>query len=69
MNKIFIEAKDNKTSEYNFLKTMLSTHFQDKEVEFIFMGSNSQDVDIHARSCILMVVKSWSFLVLRSESP
>ena len=37
MNRIFIEAKHDKTSEYHFLKTVLSLHFQDKEVEFIFM--------------------------------
>ncbi len=38
MNKIFIEAKHNKTSEYNFLKTILAQHHQGKEIEFIFMN-------------------------------
>lgn len=37
MNKIFIEAKHDKTSEFNFLKTILLHYFQDKEVEFTFM--------------------------------
>ena len=27
MNKIFIEAKHDKTSEYNFLKTILAQYF------------------------------------------
>lgn len=38
MNKIFIEAKHDKTSEYNFLKTLLAQNFRDKEIEFIFMN-------------------------------
>lgn len=37
MNKIFIEAKSDKTSEYNFLKTIISQDFKDKKVDFIFM--------------------------------
>lgn len=37
MNKIFIEARHDKTSEYNFLKTVLSQNFRDKEIEFVFM--------------------------------
>jgi len=38
MNKIFIEAKHDKTSEYNFLKTILAQYFPDKDVCFIFMN-------------------------------
>ena len=38
MNKIFIEAKDKRTSEYYFLKTILSQFFPDKEVDFIPMN-------------------------------
>lgn len=37
MNKIFIEAKNNKTSEYHFLRTILAQSFPDKAVEFIYM--------------------------------
>lgn len=37
MNKIFIEAKHDKTSEYYFLKTVLTQRFQNKEFVFIFM--------------------------------
>lgn len=38
MNKLFIEAKNNKTPEYYFLKTLLCKFFPDKVVEFIFMA-------------------------------
>ncbi len=40
MTKIFIEAKNNKTSEYYFLKTIINIFFQEKEkeIEFIFMN-------------------------------
>lgn len=37
MNRIFIEAKNNKTSEFHFLKAVLNRFFPDKEVGFIFM--------------------------------
>ena len=37
MTKIFIEAKNNKTSEYYFLYTILNIFFPEAEVEFIFM--------------------------------
>lgn len=37
MNKIFIEAKHNKTSEYHFIKAIIDKHFSDKEVCFVFM--------------------------------
>lgn len=37
MTKIFIEAKNNRTSEYHFLQTILNVFFPEKEVEFIFM--------------------------------
>lgn len=37
MNRIFIEAKNNKTSEFHFLKAILNRFFPDKEVGFIFM--------------------------------
>jgi hypothetical protein len=35
MNKIFIEAKNNKTPECNFLGALLNSHFPDKKIEFI----------------------------------
>lgn len=38
MNKIFIEAQDKTTPEYNFLKTMMDLYFPDKQVDFICMG-------------------------------
>lgn len=38
MNKIFIEAKDKRTSEYFFIKTILNIYFPQKEVEFVFMN-------------------------------
>lgn len=38
MNKIFIEAKDKKTPECNFLKAVISRFFPEKEVDFIFMA-------------------------------
>lgn len=37
MTRIFIEAKDNKTSEYHFLKAVINLFFQKAEVKFIFM--------------------------------
>lgn len=37
MNKIFIEAKNKSTSEYHFIKTIIDTCFQGKEIDFIFM--------------------------------
>lgn len=37
MNKIFIEAKDKKTPEYHFLKTIIEVFFVGKEVDFICM--------------------------------
>lgn len=37
MTKIFIEAKNEHTSEYHFLKTILNLFFADKEVDFRFM--------------------------------
>ena len=37
MNKIFIEAKHEKTAEYCFLKAILDKFFPEKEVQFIFM--------------------------------
>lgn len=37
MNRIFIEAKNNKTPEYHFLMAILNSFFPDKEIEFIFM--------------------------------
>ncbi len=38
MNKIFIEAKNNKTPEYNFLKAFLEQHFPTREIDFICIG-------------------------------
>lgn len=37
MTKIFIEAKNNKTSEFHFLQAIISKFFPAIEVEFIFM--------------------------------
>ncbi len=37
MNKIFIEAKNDKTPECHFLKAILATYFPNKVVEFIYM--------------------------------
>lgn len=37
MTKIFIEAKDKKTSECYFLKAILNLFFPEKDVDFIFM--------------------------------
>lgn len=37
MNKIYIEAKHQRTSEYNFLSAIIAKNFPDKEVEFICM--------------------------------
>lgn len=41
MNKIFIEAKHEKTAECFFLKAVLDNFFPEKEVEFICMGGIS----------------------------
>ena len=38
MTKIFIEAKNNKTSEYHFLQAIISKFFPAIKVEFIFMN-------------------------------
>lgn len=38
MTKIFIEARNNKTSEYYFLQTILNIFFPKIHVEFIFMN-------------------------------
>ena len=35
MNKIFIEAKDNKTSEYHFIETLIQTFFPAKAFTII----------------------------------
>ena len=38
MTRIFIEAKDNKTSEYHFLRAIINNFLPDAETEFIFMN-------------------------------
>ncbi len=38
MNRIFIEAKNDKTPECHFLKAILTTYFPNKVVEFIPMN-------------------------------
>lgn len=38
MTKIFIEAEDKTTPEYNFLKEFVSLHFPTKDVDFICIG-------------------------------
>lgn len=38
MTKIFIEAEDKTTPEYNFLKAFVSLHFPTKDVEFTCIG-------------------------------
>ena len=38
MNKIFIEAEDKTTPEYNFLKAFVVSHFPTKEIDFICVG-------------------------------
>lgn len=38
MTKIFIEAKDKKTSEYHFLEAIIKLFFPGKEVDFICMN-------------------------------
>lgn len=38
MTKIFIEAKDRKTSEYHFLATIIKLFFPEREVDFICMN-------------------------------
>lgn len=38
MNKIFIEAKNKTTPEYNFLKAFVDLHFPTKEIDFICIG-------------------------------
>lgn len=37
MTRIFIEAKNNKTSEYHFLQAVVNIFFPEMDVEFIFM--------------------------------
>jgi len=41
MNKIFIEAGDKTTPEYNFLKTIVDLHFPTKEIDLICIGEVS----------------------------
>lgn len=58
MNKIFIEAKDRKTPEYYFLKTILDIYFPRKEVEFIFMNGignlfNETNMNVISQSQIM----------------
>lgn len=38
MTKIFIEAKNNKTSEYHFLQAIINNFLPEAETEFIFMN-------------------------------
>lgn len=38
MTKIFIEAENKATPEYNFLKAFIDLHFPTKSVEFICIG-------------------------------
>ena len=38
MTKIFIEAQDKTTPEYNFLKTIIDLYFSTKDVDFICIG-------------------------------
>lgn len=38
MNKIFIEAEDKTTPEYNFLKAFIDLHFPTKDIDFICIG-------------------------------
>lgn len=38
MTRIFIEAKNNKTSEYHFLRTIIDIFFPEMKVQFIFMN-------------------------------
>lgn len=38
MTKIFIEAEDKTTPEYNFLKALVELHFPTKDVDFICIG-------------------------------
>lgn len=38
MDKIFIEAQHDKTSEYNFIYTVVSRHFPGKEDGIVCMG-------------------------------
>ncbi len=37
MNRIFIEAEKEETSECNFLKALISKHFPEAEVEYVPM--------------------------------
>lgn len=37
MTNIFIEAKNNKTSKYYFLKTIINVFFPKRDYKFIFM--------------------------------
>lgn len=41
MNKIFIEAADKTTPEYNFLKAIVDLHFPTKAISFICIGGIS----------------------------
>ena len=38
MTKIFIEAEDKTTPEYNFLKAFIDMHFPTKDIDFICIG-------------------------------
>ena len=42
MNKIFIEAKDNKTSEFHFVKAIIESSFSDKTVSIVCMNGIGQ---------------------------
>lgn len=39
MTKIFIEAEDKTTPEYNFLKAFIDMHFPTKDIDFICIVS------------------------------
>lgn len=41
MNKIFIEAENKTTPEYNFLKAFVDLHFPAKDIDFICIGGIS----------------------------
>lgn len=41
MNKIFIEAKHKNTSEYNFIHTLVSKYFPNKEIDIVCMDGVS----------------------------
>ena len=42
MNKIFIEAKDNKTPEFHFIKAIIESSFPDKVVSIVCMNGIGQ---------------------------